>query len=520
MRGATGENAPKGSDLWRANRSSVVLQEWDPSQLLSSNSVPIFKGADYYDEGCSLQLFESMTIQQSSTQEQDERQSWLLDGLGFAGGRVWAMDWRPNEYIAQEPNLHRMEEYLAVSIHNQKNDRNVIGEQKHGTGVLQIWSVTQADDSGMEGRMEMEMAILHEGAVAWDLQWCPGLGQYTAEKRTHDDDYNLLGILVVALGNGEVHFLCVPMPDEVQVEWDTLSATPTAVSIKPSVVLGKDDMQGSIVSSVDWLPSSPHDLVLLGCWDGFISIWQLPLCNRSKPQILIYHRCEVLAIRRALWVKPQVEEKEDIFRYTFCTGGHSGVINVWDMRNIYEAQFSRMLARSWVLDIMVTSFPRSLYAALEDSTFRRVSLEASSSVNDLRTAHIHGDTSGAIWSMSCLEHMKLGVYAGEDGEIGVFELTNDEDSRRKKPHLCLGALKAENDGVRVLTAKEVLNSMEPSHNGFYERKLKRDISQATFINGKEAQLIHCLRMSPNGQQTTWVAAGTASGLIRLMRIAC
>lgn len=517
---ADAENLLRGSQLWRANRSSVVLQEWDPSKLLSNVSLPIFKGADYNDEGRSLQLFKSMTIQFSTTLEEEDHQSWLLDGVGFAGGRVWAMDWTPDYDIAQEQELHRMEEHFAVSVHNKDNDRNIIGEPKHGTGLIQIWSVSQADDSGKEGQMEMKMAILHEGAVTWDLQWCPGLGQYTAENKSRNDDYNLLGIMVAALGNGEVHFMCVPMPDEVELEYGKSTETPLAVAIKPSVILGKEDMQGSIVSSVDWLPSSPYDLVLLGCWNGFISIWQLPLGNRNKPQILIYHRCEVLAIRRVIWLKPQEgEEEEDIFRYTFCTGGHSGVLNVWDMRSIYEPQFSRMLARAWVLDIMATSVPRSLYAALEDSTFRRISLEASTSVNDLKTAHIHGNSSGAIWAMSCSEDLKLGVYGGEDGEIGVFELTNDEDSRRKKPHLCLGALKSEYGGIRALSAKEILESIEPSYNGFYQRKMRGDTTQGRFVGDKEVQLIQCLEMSPNGKQATWVAAGTASGLIRLTRIA-
>jgi hypothetical protein len=36
-------------------------------------------------------------------------------------------------------------------------------------------------------------------------------------------------------------------------------------------------MLGSLPSCIEWWPEPPHDKLLMGCWDGRVAIWQLPL---------------------------------------------------------------------------------------------------------------------------------------------------------------------------------------------------------------------------------------------------
>ena len=94
-----------------------------------------------------------------------------------------------------------------------------------------------------------------------------------------------LGLLAVAQGNGEVSILSIPIPEEALLQRDRLSkgkrpaasesAADRLINMAPCASAQPVTLSGSLASCVEWLPSAPHDLLLvrgllraLSCIDG------------------------------------------------------------------------------------------------------------------------------------------------------------------------------------------------------------------------------------------------------------
>jgi hypothetical protein len=167
---------------------------------------------------------------------------------------------------------------------------------------LQLWGVPSSSESQqLPGGLHKLLALLwHEGKLAWDVKWCPDPSPYiTTSSNTTGTSSNsstvpLQGLLAAALANGDVVVWGVPtiqylldcaeqqpqqQQQQQQQQEQQQDQTTQALSLRmpyvwhmPSAAVG-----GSLSSCCSWLPSYPHNKVLVGCWDGNVVIWQLSL---------------------------------------------------------------------------------------------------------------------------------------------------------------------------------------------------------------------------------------------------
>jgi hypothetical protein len=82
-----------------------------------------------------------------------------------------------------------------------------------------------------------------------------------------------LGLLAVAQGNGEVSIFSIPVPKEALLQRDRLSkgkrpaasesAADRLIELAPCASAQPVTLSGSLASCVEWLPSAPHDLLLV-----------------------------------------------------------------------------------------------------------------------------------------------------------------------------------------------------------------------------------------------------------------
>ena len=82
-----------------------------------------------------------------------------------------------------------------------------------------------------------------------------------------------LGLIAVAQGNGEVSLFDIPSPAEALLHRDklrkgkgradSLSGTDRLVGLPPCASAGAGAISGSLVGCLEWLPSAPHELLLV-----------------------------------------------------------------------------------------------------------------------------------------------------------------------------------------------------------------------------------------------------------------
>ncbi len=85
--------------------------------------------------------------------------------------------------------------------------------------------------------------------------------------------YCRLGLLAVAQGSGHVSLFSVPDPAEALLQQDMVrkgkgraGSDPAAdklLQLAPCAEAAPDSLSGSLVSCLEWLPSHPHDLLLV-----------------------------------------------------------------------------------------------------------------------------------------------------------------------------------------------------------------------------------------------------------------
>lgn len=165
---------------------------------------------------------------------------------------------------------------------------------------VQLWGVPSSSKSQqLAGGLPKLLALLwHEGKLAWDVKWCPDPAPYittssnTTGASSGGSTAPLQGLLAAALANGDVvvwgvptiqHLLdCAgqqPQQQQQQQPHEQQDQMAQALSLRlpyvwhmPAAAVG-----GSLSSCCSWLPSHPHNKVLVGCWDGNVVIWQLTL---------------------------------------------------------------------------------------------------------------------------------------------------------------------------------------------------------------------------------------------------
>eukprot|EP01018_Ginkgo_biloba_P041244 Gb_00076 [translate_table: standard] len=182
--------------------------------------------------------------------------------------------------------------------------------------------VPEVDESSFNppnefGLPQMVLCLAHEGEVAWDVKWQP----------YNEDIWNQhrLGFLAVLLGDGSMQVWEVPLPSAVNFLFTSSNARggldPQFLKLEPVFKCSKLQSGGrqSIPLALEWSTSSPHDLLLAGCYDGMIALRKLsPKASSSQDSLPI----------RALEWAPNEGDKER--KNLIVTGGHGGSLRFWD----------------------------------------------------------------------------------------------------------------------------------------------------------------------------------------------
>jgi len=139
---------------------------------------------------------------------------------------------------------------------------------------------------------------------------------------------------------------------------------------KPAAWFCSKHLDSSLPSTVQWLPGEPYDLLLVGCWDGYVCIakmidkqeeigksnvdgWKNAGSSLPSPhniEFLYYFPTDQLPLRAASWM-PNIPKLQAPFdssnRYMFSTVGHEGALTIWD---------ARCATRAWATSYMYTNF--------------------------------------------------------------------------------------------------------------------------------------------------------------------
>ncbi len=85
--------------------------------------------------------------------------------------------------------------------------------------------------------------------------------------------YRRLGLLAAAQGSGEISIFSIPDPADALLQQDRVrkgkaragfdSAADKLIQLAPCASAAPESLSGSLVSCLEWLPSPPHDLLLV-----------------------------------------------------------------------------------------------------------------------------------------------------------------------------------------------------------------------------------------------------------------
>lgn len=235
-----------------------------------------------------------------------------VDGVLYTGGLVWCSAWCPDAPATPpQPSspssapLAAAEapptvlgtgagacEVLALGVHPKGVVRSRVGAAVSGPGAVQVWCVpaSSAIPSHPQASPALVCGLLHDGRVAWDVQWCPdpwqvmdnrglGGGDSTGDSAgggdgaVSDPIVPCVGCLAMVLGDGSVRVVCVPAePGLRQAAAAAVGAgavvaagagagagaagSALGVRVAPAAVIGKEAMGGSLASCVAWRPNS------------------------------------------------------------------------------------------------------------------------------------------------------------------------------------------------------------------------------------------------------------------------
>jgi hypothetical protein len=118
------------------------------------------------------------TADENTADDAPQTITYSIDSVFYVGGTVWRTHWCPLPPAAAAllPS-QRPPEVLAVAVHPKTHQRNRMGRALSGPGHIQLWCVPTmgCPDTEPQGAPlpSCLAAIPHEGAVAWDIKWCP-----------------------------------------------------------------------------------------------------------------------------------------------------------------------------------------------------------------------------------------------------------------------------------------------------------------------------------------------------------
>ncbi len=493
-----------------------------------------------------------------------------------AGGPVWALDWCPaalpvpggsdgdgarNGANGTAPAQLR---YLAVGCHPADAALHRLGAPVEGPGVLQVWEVAGEGAGAAPPPPRLALALAHAGGVAWHARWCPAADLADAPAAApaarggrgaaaEPPPPPRLGLLAAALGDGAVRVYAVPQPRALAAAAGVAAAgaappPPLLLHLAPVAALGVARLGlGALPSLVDWLPAAPHDLLLVGCWDGSVAVARLaPSAGRAPgpggvaaggAELLAHFPADTLPLRAARWAPARgggAPRAADLaHRHVFLTAGHEGSLKIWDARDQFAPLYAQQLTAGTVLDADWTGGGAGgalgVLAALEDASLKGVLL-APGEVERQRAAAAkavfaiawRGAGAGALWAVAAHPRARLAAYAGEDGVVGAFPVEYAWDHRRRRAHAPLGALRARAGGALELQTGAAAAAGRGAgglrNGGLYDDRVVERLPQLAASGGElpaAAQALHRLAWAAAARGGAWLAAGGAAGVVRL-----
>jgi general transcription factor 3C polypeptide 2 len=115
------------------------------------------------------------------------------------------------------------------------------------------------------------------------------------------------------------------------------TASPPLLRLPPCATVSAAQLGGSCPSAIDWLQVAPHDLLLVGCWDGQVALVKLSpgqATPGSGTHVLQRFPAETVPLRCVRFCPVDVgAPAADLpHRHTFMTAGHEGTLKIWDSR--------------------------------------------------------------------------------------------------------------------------------------------------------------------------------------------
>ncbi|KAG2602087.1 uncharacterized protein LOC120708725 [Panicum virgatum] len=306
------------------------------------------------------------------------------------------------------------------------------------------------------------LCLAHNGKVAWDIKWKPPLLSQPEQK-------SRLGFLAVLLGNGSLEVWEVPSPCMIQKLYSPSKvegSDPRFLKLQPVFrsVKVKCGNRQSIPLTVDWSPSPPHDMILAGCHDGTVALWNFstnPSSQDSKPFMCV--TAESGPIRALCWA-PYISENIN----TFVTAGADGV-KFWDLRDPYRPLWELTTAPRAVLSVQWLKDGRGIVISMEDGTLKFLSLaRIANDVPATGRLFVRTKTQGVstyqlseylIWSVHASDTTGCAAYCGADGTAVCFQLTprfwEKEPGRNRVPYFLCGSLSEEGENIKIGSGQEM-----------------------------------------------------------------
>lgn len=492
----------------------------------------------------------------------------LHDVILNAGGPVWAMDWCPalipatsqgpgGESSSDSASQHSVC-HLALGCHPHGSPPHRIGEPVAGPNCIQLWEVASlAAEAGKRGNAtsithpRLVLGIAHDAGVTWHCRWCPTRAATDMEAPALGAvPPSRLGLLAAALGDGSLRVWAVPHPRLISRRRETQGPSGGQQQQQqqqqqhiafplPIAHLSSRHLSGSMPSRVDWLPEPPHDLLLIGCWDGSVAVAKLQpgsgqrdggVSDADAPplgmHVLLHFPADTQPLRAVRWLPAGIGTRSIDFahRYLFLTAGHEGSVKIWDSRDQFNPAHTLALTVATVLDATWTMRPFGIVAALEDASLRATLLEAeeikAQLTPGLRPKAVltwRGRNAGALWAVATDSEGARIAYGGEDGVVGLAEVDLKWDKRKRNgQHVPVAGLRILEGAVQVLTQSQL---EDKANGGLYDDRVwerKESLAATRGHLPDTAQAVQCVAWSPptDASGAAWLASGTGVGLIR------
>ncbi|MCO5601243.1 hypothetical protein L7F22_055362 [Adiantum nelumboides] len=315
---------------------------------------------------------------------------------------------------------------------------------------------------------QMVLGLAHDAGLVWDAKWQPVNAFCSGAS-------GRLGYLAAVFGDSSMQVFDVPFPSLLWKMNSSNSCAPLIVKMKPVFKCSglSSGGQKSLPLTIEWSSSPPNDLLLVGCHDGTVALWMFHPTSFSDcdTRPLTCFVADTAPIR-ALAFAPDGTDVES--RNVIVTGGHSGRLLFWDLRDPFYPLWDLSLSKGGcILSIDWLLFPRGIVLSMDDGTIKTLSLDVSLCDSPFtgtplpkslsQGMHTTFASDYAVWSVHVSRASGIAVYGGEDGSVVHCKLTEkyfvNDRARAREPHfLCCKLIE---DNVSGVLSLESVNSGGP-----------------------------------------------------------